>query len=299
MPAVDALHTAPAITWKRYLELTKPRVVALLLFTALVGMLLEIEGEVPWGRLVFGLIGIGLASAAGAAINHVVDRHIDGVMQRTQRRPLPSGELDSASALAFAALLGTAGVVILATWVNLLTTLLTFGAMIGYAVIYTLLLKRTTPQNVVWGGAAGAAPPLLGAAAITGQVTEGALLLFLIVFIWTPPHFWPLAIRRRDDYRNAAIPMLPVTHGLAFAKTQVLLYSFMLLAVSLLPFAARTAGWLYLAGAVPLGLGFIVHAWRLYRGSGDEGAMATFRYSIVYLFVLFALLLADHSLAAG
>ncbi len=299
MPAIDTLSLPRAAPWRRYYELTKPRVVLLMLFTALVGMILAIEGPVPWERLILGLVGIALASAAGAVINHVVDQRIDALMARTRGRPLPTGQVDSRAALVFAAGLAVTGVLTLIIGVNGLTALLTFVAMIGYAGIYTIFLKRTTPQNIVWGGAAGAAPPLLGAAAITGGVDVQALTLFLIVFIWTPPHFWPLAIHRSDEYRHANIPMLPVTHGLRFTKTQVLLYSFMLFAVSLLPFAIQSAGLLYLAVAIPLGLGFIYQAWRLYMGSGRQHAMATFRYSILYLMGIFAALVADRLLPLG
>lgn len=297
MPAVSIFGVPAAASWKRYYDLTKPKVVLLMLFTAFVGMLLTTQGPLPWGQMLAGLVGIGLVSAAGAAVNHVVDRRIDALMARTRHRPLPTGQVDTAGGLLFATVIAVTGVSVLIAGTNLLTALLTFLAMVGYAVGYTVFLKRTTPQNVVWGGAAGAAPPLLGAAAVTGEVGVDALVLFLIIFIWTPPHFWPLAIHRLDDYRRADIPMLPVTHGLPFTKFQVLIYSCMLLAVSLLPFALQTSGLLYLAGAVPLGLGFVVHAWRLYRGSGSAHAMATFRYSIIYLFALFALLIADRFVA--
>ncbi len=295
MPATDIVYAPTTASWKRYLSLTKPRIVALMLFTALVGMLLSIEGTAtPWDRILFGLLGIGLAAGAGAVVNHLLDVRIDAVMERTRRRPMPSGHIDGAGALGFAIILAASAMAILAGLVNIVSAALTFGAMIGYAIVYTVFLKRTTPQNIVWGGAAGASPPVLGAAAITGEVTLDALLLSLIIFIWTPPHFWPLAIHRVDDYRQAKIPMLPVTHGLRFTKTQVLLYSIMLMAVTLLPFSTQSAGALYLTGVVPLGLGFIWHAWRLYQGNGAEHAMPTFRYSIIYLFGLFALLLGDH-----
>lgn len=293
MRATDALVLPVTTSWRRYYDLTKPRIVLLMLFTALVGMALTADGPVPWLQAGAGLLGIGLAAAAGAVFNHIIDRRLDAVMTRTRNRPLPSGQVDLGSALVFGALLAAAGMFVLMVGTNTLTAALTFTALIGYSVIYTAYLKRTTPQNVVWGGAAGAAPPLLGAAAVTGEVGIEALLLFFIIFIWTPPHFWPLAIRRKEEYRRASIPMLPLTHGLAFTKAQVLGYSGMLLTVSLLPFVLHSSGWLYLAGAIPLGLGFVYHAWRLYRGREDEHAMATFRYSILYLFALFALLLAD------
>jgi protoheme IX farnesyltransferase len=282
------------VSWRRYYELTKPKVVMLILFTALVGMLLAAPGMVAWETLVFGLLGIGLAAAAGAVVNHVVDQHIDRIMERTRDRPLPSGRMDAPHAIAFALTLATIAMVVLMVWVNALTAALTFGAFIGYAVIYTVFLKRSTPQNIVWGGLAGALPPLLGWTAVSGEVHTHALLLVLLIFVWTPPHFWALAIKRRDEYARAAIPMLPVTHGIAFTKQQVFIYTLMLLAVSLMPVFAHMSGLLYLAGAVGLGLGFVYHAWRLLREEGDAWAMRTFGYSIVYLTALFAFLLVDH-----
>jgi len=282
------------VSWRRYYELTKPKVVMLILFTALVGMLLAAPGMVAWETLVFGLLGIGLAAAAGAVVNHVVDQRIDRIMERTRGRPLPSGRMDAPHAIAFALTLATIAMVVLMVWVNALTAALTFGAFIGYAVIYTIFLKRSTPQNIVWGGLAGALPPLLGWTAVSGEVHTHALLLVLLIFVWTPPHFWALAIKRRDEYARAAIPMLPVTHGIAFTKQQVFIYTLMLLAVSLMPVFAHMSGLLYLAGAVGLGLGFVYHAWRLLRGEGDAWAMKTFGYSIVYLTALFAVLLVDH-----
>ena len=286
------------VSWRRYYELTKPKVVMLILFTALVGMLLAAPGMVAWETLVFGLLGIGLAAAAGAVVNHVVDQHIDRIMERTRGRPLPSGRMDAPHAIAFALTLATIAMVVLMVWVNALTAALTFGAFIGYAVVYTIFLKRSTPQNIVWGGLAGALPPLLGWTAVSGEVHTHALLLVLLIFVWTPPHFWALAIKRRDEYARAAIPMLPVTHGIAFTKQQVFIYTLMLLAVSLMPVFAHMSGLLYLAGAVGLGLGFVYHAWRLLRGEGDAWAMKTFGYSIVYLTALFAVLLVDHYVRA-
>ena len=282
--------------WRRYYALTKPKVVLLIAFTALVGMLLSTAGPVPLPLLLAGMTGIALAAASGAALNHVVDRHIDALMERTRDRPLPRGELETGRALLFALGLGALSMVLLATLVNALTAGLTFAALIGYALAYTVFLKRTTPQNIVWGGAAGAAPPLLGWTAVTGEVSAEPLLLMLIVFIWTPAHFWPLAIARRHEYARAGIPMLPVTHGVAFTKQQVLLYTLMLVAVSLMPFIGHTSGLLYLAGAVPLGLGFLYRAWSLYRSPDERLAMPTFGYSIFYLSLLFAFLLADHYL---
>ncbi len=291
------LRTATTLTaWRSYYELTKPKVVLLIVFTAVVGMLLATPGMVPWQPLLFGTLGIGLAAASGAAINHLVEAHIDARMERTRGRPLPTGRLDQPHALAFALGLATLAMLLLVTWVNVLTAALTFASLIGYAVVYTLMLKRNTSQNIVWGGAAGAAPPLLGWAAVTGEVTLQAFLLFLIVFIWTPPHFWPLAIRRREDYARAGLPMLPVTHGVEFTKLQILLYTGLLFGVSLLPFAVRMSGYLYLAGAVVLGVGFLLQAWQLYRSEGDEKAMGVFGYSIAYLGMLFGFLLVDHYL---
>jgi protoheme IX farnesyltransferase len=291
-----SLGDTDAIAWRRYYDLTKPKVVALILFTALVGMLLASPGTVPLQPLLFGLLGIGLASAAGAALNHVVDQRIDAVMERTRNRPLPSGDLDVPHALGFALGLIVLSMLVLASLVNPLTAVLTFFAFIGYAVIYTMYLKRATPQNIVWGGIAGAMPPLLGWTAVTGEVGVEGLLLVLLIFVWTPPHFWALAIKRREEYARAGIPMLPVTHGVAYTKLQVLIYSLMLLTVSLMPFLVHMSGLLYLAGAVGLGTGFVYHAVRLLRSEGDSHAMKTFGYSIVYLTALFGFLLADHYL---
>jgi protoheme IX farnesyltransferase len=283
-------------SWRRYYDLTKPKVVMLIAFTALVGMLLAMPDLPAWELLVPALIGISLAAAAGAVVNHVVDQHIDALMERTRARPLPAGRMDAPHAAAFAALLATAAMAVLLVWVNALTAALTFAAFLGYAVIYTVFLKRSTPQNIVWGGLAGALPPLLGWTAATGEVHTHGLLLVLLIFVWTPPHFWALAIRRRAEYARAGIPMLPVTHGVAFTKQQVFLYTLMLLAVSLMPVYAHMSGVIYLVGAVGLGLGFVYHAWRLLREPGDAWAMRTFGYSIVYLQAMFALLLADHYL---
>ena len=277
-----------------YLELTKPRVVALITFTAMVGMLLATPGMVPWEVLVFGSLGIALMAGSAAAINHLVDRRVDAMMARTRHRPLPSGHLESWQVLGFAVIIGLSGLGLLLAFTNLLTAILTFASLIGYAVIYTLFLKRATPQNIVIGGAAGAAPPLLGWTAVTGQVDSGALLLFLIIYIWTPPHFWALAIHRRHDYANADIPMLPVTHGVAFTRLHILLYTILLFLITLLPFLTGMSGWIYLIGAVLLGLRFLSYAVRLYATGDDRLAMPTFGFSIVYLFGLFAALMLDH-----
>jgi len=281
---------------RSYLALCKLRVVALIVFTAVVGMLLAVPGMPPVGPFVAATAGIALAAAAAAALNHVIDRHIDARMRRTCYRPLPLGALGERHALAFAAVLGVASMAVLTLAVNLLTAALTFGTLIGYAVVYTAYLKHATPQNIVLGGAAGAAPPILGWAAMTGTVSPDALALFLIVFVWTPPHFWALAIHRRDDYAAAGVPMLPVTHGIRLTRLHVLLYTVLLVAISTMPWLLRASGWLYLAAAIVLGAGFLRHSWRLWRGADARAPMATFRYSILYLFLLFAALLADHYL---
>ncbi len=282
--------------WREYWALTKPKVVALITFTAMVGMFLATEAMVPWDVLVFGALGIAACAASAATLNHLADRRIDALMNRTCRRPLPSGSLEARQALAFAVLLGACGMGLLFAFTNALTAWLTFASLIGYALVYTLFLKRATPQNIVIGGAAGAAPPLLGWTAVTGTVEEGALLLFLIVFVWTPPHFWALAIHRRDDYARADVPMLPVTHGVAFTRLQILLYTVLLCVVGWLPFLTGVGGWLYLAGSTALGARFLWLAWRMWRHADDRLAMPTFGYSIVYLFGLFAVLMLDHYL---
>ncbi len=289
---VEAIH--PRMDWREFLELCKPKVVVLILFTALVGMFLSTEGFVPFRAWFWGLIGIGLAASAGAVLNHWVDREIDLRMERTHHRPLPAGNIHSRQAVAFALVLAAASMVVLFTFVNALTAMLTFASMFGYAVIYSMFLKHSTPQNIVLGGAAGAAPPVLGWTAVTGELHSEALLLFLIIFIWTPPHFWALAIKRVDDYKKADVPMLPVTHGIAFTKLHVLLYTILLVIVTIMPFVVMMSGTIYLAGAVTLGAGFVFYSVRLYRSDGDRYAMKTFGYSIFYLSALFAFLLLDH-----
>ncbi|HSS64651.1 MAG TPA: heme o synthase, partial [Gammaproteobacteria bacterium] len=286
---VDA---APA--WREYLALCKPRVVSLIVFTAVIGMFLSTDGMVPLAALLFGTAGIGLAASAGAAINHIADRRIDAVMARTRSRPLPTGRLDTMRAVLFAGALCTISMLMLVSMVNLLTAVLTFASMIGYSVVYTVFLKWRTPQNIVIGGAAGAMPPVLGWSAVTGSIDPHALLLFLIIFAWTPPHFWALAIHRKDDYARADIPMLPVTHGIAFTRTYVMLYTLVLVVVSLLPFVTRMSGVLYLAAALILGAGFLYQAVVLYRGQDERAPYRTFKYSIHYLSGLFAALLIDH-----
>lgn len=280
--------------WREYYELCKPRVVALIVFTAMVGMLLSTPGMVPLNAFLFGSLGIALGAASGAAINQLVERRIDAVMARTMHRPLPAGRVDTLSALVFALILGALSMLVLITQVNTLTAVLTFLSMIGYAVVYTLYLKRATPQNIVIGGAAGATPPVLGWTAVTGQVDPHALLLFLIIFIWTPPHFWALAVNRHREYAKADVPMLPVTHGLPFTRLQILLYTILLFLVTLLPFATRMSGLFYLFGAVVLGTGFLYYAVALYRRKEPRLAMKTFGYSIWYLMGLFMFLLVDH-----
>lgn len=280
--------------WRDYYTLTKPKVVMLITFTAMVGMFLATERMVPWEILVFGSIGIALVAGSAAAINHLVDRHIDAVMARTRGRPLPTGQLEGWQVLTFAGLIGLLGMVLLLVFTNPLCAWLTFGSLIGYAVVYTMFLKRATPQNIVIGGAAGAAPPLLGWVAVSGQIEPGALLLFLIVFIWTPPHFWALAIHRRDEYAEVDIPMLPVTHGVELTRLHILLYTILLFLVALLPYLIGMSGLLYLLGACLLGGRFLWFAWRLYRDADTRMAMPTFGFSIVYLFALFAVLMVDH-----
>jgi protoheme IX farnesyltransferase len=279
---------------REYLELTKPRVVSLIVFTAIVGMFLSTPAMVPWFLLVLATFGIGLAAASAAAINHLVEHRSDALMARTRARPLPTGQLSSRQAIVFAAVLGALSMLILGFGVNVLTAVLTFVSLIGYSIIYTVFLKRRTPQNIVIGGAAGAAPPVLGWTAVTGEIASDALLLFLIIFVWTPPHFWALALYRRHEYAKAGIPMLPVTHGAELTRLHVLLYTALLTAVTLLPFATHMSGWIYLLGVVPLNVGFLYYAWRLYRHYSDQIARRTFGYSIQYLALLFALLLIDH-----
>jgi protoheme IX farnesyltransferase len=280
--------------WRDYYILTKPKVVMLITFTALVGMFLATERMVPWAVLIFGGLGITLVAASAAAINHLVDQRIDAIMARTQRRPLPTGQIEVWQALVFAGVLGVVGMVLLLVFTNPLCAWLTFGSLVGYAVVYTMFLKRATPQNIVIGGAAGAAPPLLGWVAVTGQVEPGALLLFLIIFTWTPPHFWALAIHRREEYAQVDIPMLPVTHGVALTRLHILLYTILLCLVTLLPYLIGMSGVLYLVGSTLLGARFLWLAWRLYHYADDRLAMPTFGYSIVYLFALFAVLMVDH-----
>ncbi len=283
------------VDWRDYYELTKPRVVLLIVFTAIVGMFLSVPGLPNLEGLIFGTVGIGLAASSAAVFNHVLDARTDILMMRTRGRPLPQGKLTEKSALIFASVLCVIAMIILWFLVNPLTAVLTFSSLIGYAVIYTVWLKRATPQNIVIGGAAGAAPPILGWTAITDEVTSAALLLFLIIFVWTPPHFWALAIARKEEYAKVDIPMLPVTHGEAYTRLNILLYSILLVLVTLLPYLIGMSGLIYLAGAVALDAYFLVYAIRMYRDYDDvELPMAMFKYSISYLGLLFSALLIDH-----
>jgi protoheme IX farnesyltransferase len=291
------LAAAGSATWRDYFELGKPKVVALIVFTAVVGMFLAVPGLPPLAALVYGTVGIGLAASSAAAINHVLDRRYDEQMARTMGRPIPSGLVTTGQALAYAGVIGTLAMLVLWTLVNPLTAVLTFASLIGYAVLYTVWLKHVTPQNIVIGGAAGAAPPVLGWTAVTGSVDPHALLLFLIIFVWTPPHFWALAIARRDDYARAGIPMLPVAYGIEFTRLHILLYTILLVIVTLLPYLTGMSGLLYLVAAVVLGAVFIRHAVALRRpDAAPQLPMQVFRYSINYLMLLFAALLVDHYL---
>ena len=279
---------------RRYLELCKPKVVLLIVFTAVVGMFLAVPGWPPVSALLAGTAGIALAAASAAAINHLLDQRIDAVMARTRNRPLPRGQLGVNQVLVFAATLGVLSMALLMIWVNTLTAVLTFLSLIGYAIVYTVWLKRATPQNIVIGGAAGAAPPVLGWTAVTGAVDHNALILFLIIYVWTPPHFWALAIHRRRDYAAVDIPMLPVTHGVHFTRWHIFFYTILLVIVTTLPFLTGMSGALYLAGVTVLNLGFLWYAFRLLRENDERLPMQTFGYSIIYLMVLFVFLLADH-----
>ena len=282
------------IAFARYFELTKPRVVALIVFTAVIGMFLAVPGLPPWRPVLFGSLGIWLAASSAAAINHLLDQRIDALMARTAHRPLPTGGLNSRQVLVFAIVLGALSMVLLVWQVNVLTAWLTFASLIGYAIVYTGYLKRATPQNIVIGGAAGAAPPVLGWAAISNTVDPHALLLFLIIFIWTPPHFWALAIFRREDYARALIPMLPVIYGVTYTRWQILFYTILLFIVTLLPWITGMSGLFYLGGAVVLGAVFLYYAIRLMNPPDELFAMEVFKYSIWYLMALFAFLLIDH-----
>ncbi len=288
-------HTLMA-SWRDYLEMCKPKVVALMLLTAVIGMFLATPGMVPWDVLVFGNLGIALAAGSAAAINHVIDRQIDAQMARTHRRPIVLGRVKPHQAIIFAVVIGTLGIAILALLVNPLTAWLTLGSLIGYAFIYTGYLKRATPQNIVIGGLSGAAPPLLGWTSVSNHLDANALLLVLIIFAWTPPHFWALAIHRSAEYAKVEIPMLPVTHGKRYTALHILLYTLIMIAVSVLPFVTGMSGLLYLVSATALGLGFLYWACVLVWGNDPRAPLRTFKYSINYLMVLFIAMLIDHYL---
>ncbi len=292
--AVASLSARAGVPWRDFLELTKPKVSLLIVFTAVVGMVLASPGMVPLTALVFGGIGIALASGSAAAFNHVIDRRIDGQMARTRRRPLPTGHLLQRQALLFATTLAVASMLILWIGVNPLTAALSFASLIGYAIVYTMWLKRATPQNIVIGGAAGAAPPILGWAAVTNHVDGSALLLFLIIFTWTPPHFWALAIARRDEYAKVGIPMLPVTHGIPYTRLQIVLYTILLVLATLLPYLAGMSGFIYLGAALLLDARFLYLVLALQAGRRADLPVRTFRFSITYLMLLFGALIVDH-----
>ncbi len=285
--------TTAATTWQDYLELCKPRVVALILLTAVIGMLLATP-NIPWQTLFFGTLGIGFAACSAAIINQMVDRRIDALMNRTLNRPLPSGKISVQQAIIFATFLGVAGIVVLIKYINNLTAILTFATLIGYAVIYTVYLKRATPQNIVIGGLAGAAPPLLGWTAVTNQMDAAGLLLVLLIFAWTPPHFWALAVARYEEYAKAKIPMLPVTHGIHFTTLCILLYTILMILIAIMPFVIKMSGYIYLLGSSVLNIIFLYLAIKLYLTQDRQIAMRTFHYSILYLMLIFIVLLVDH-----
>jgi len=291
----DTVQTQPA-TWRDYKELTKPNVVLLMILTSAIGMFMAVPGMVPLDVLVLGNLGIALCAASAATVNHLVDQRVDLKMARTRNRPLARGRVGNWHATLFALAMGASGMAILLVWINPLTAWLTLASLVGYAFVYTMFLKRATPQNIVIGGLAGAAPPLLGWTAVTGEIHGHALLLVLIIFAWTPPHFWALAIHRREEYAAVDIPMLPVTHGVAFTKLHILLYTVIMFLITLLPYATRMSGPLYLLGAVVLGAGFLYWAVELLRGKNADAPMATFKYSIIYLASLFMVMLVDHYL---
>ncbi len=283
-----------AVNWRDYYEMCKPRVVMLMILTSMVGMFLAVPGMVPLDILILGNVGIALVAASGAVVNHLIDRKVDAVMRRTVNRPMPQGRVDPAQAAWFAGSIGVAGMLIMLIWVNALSAWLTLASFIGYAFIYTGYLKRATPQNIVIGGLSGAMPPLLGWAAVSGTIEPGALILVLIIFAWTPPHFWALAIYRKDEYAKTGIPMLPVTHGEHLTKIHIILYTIIMILVSVLPYLIGMSGPLYLLAALVLGFGFLYWTLLLMFKPKQSTAMDTFRYSIVYLMVLFPVLLADH-----
>lgn len=292
--ALSLASQQTGIRLRQFYQLCKPRVVSLIVFTAVIGMFLSVPGMVPLQALIVGTIGIALVAGAAAAMNCLIEQKIDSRMARTRWRPLPSGRITSTQTGVFAAMVGGCGLLLLYFFVNPLTTWLTLGTFVGYAVVYTVILKPITPQNIVIGGASGAMPPVLGWAAVTGEVTHDALLLFLIIFAWTPPHFWALAMYRKNEYAEAGVPMLPVTHGNEFTSLHILLYTVILIAVSLLPFATKMSGLIYISSATALGAIYMVYAIKILHNYSDKLAQSAFRYSIVYLSLLFAALLIDH-----
>ena len=287
------------LRWQDYLELCKPSVVALMLITSLIGMLLATNQMVPLDVLLLGNLGIALSAGSAAVVNHVVDQHIDEKMARTANRPIVRGRIEPRQAIIFATAIGFLGLSILSMFINILTALLTLGSLVGYAFIYTMYLKRATPQNIVIGGLAGASPPLLGWTAVTGELHHHALLLVLIIFAWTPPHFWALAVHRKDEYAQAKIPMLPVTHGERYTKLNILLYTLILFVVSMMPYVTGMLGWLYLSGASILGAGFIYCSLLMLKDEGGDSGIKTFNYSIFYLTALFLVMLLDHYLVVA
>lgn len=299
MSKTESVSKSPVMAqplWRDYYELTKPGVVMLMILTSLIGMLLAVPGMVPLDILIFGNLGIAFCAGSAATVNHLVDRQIDLKMARTFNRPVANGRVSPISASLFAAILGAVGMGMLLIFVNAATAWLTLASLLGYAVVYTMFLKRASPQNIVIGGLAGAAPPLLGWTAVTGEIQGHGLLLALIIFAWTPPHFWALAIHRKDEYANAEIPMLPVTHGVRYTKIHILLYTFILLAVTMLPFVTGMLNWLYALGALVLNIGFIYWALVMLLTERESAGMDTFKYSIVYLMALFVIMLVDHYL---
>lgn len=290
------LASNQTVSWRDYYEMCKPRVVMLMILTAMVGMFLAVPGMVPWDILILGNLGIALVAGSGAVVNHLIDYRVDSIMKRTHNRPIPQGRVDQRQAAFFAASIGIAGMLILLLWVNPLCAWLTLASFVGYAFVYTGYLKRATPQNIVIGGLSGAMPPLLGWSAVTGAIEPGAIILVLIIFAWTPPHFWALAIHRKEEYAKTGIPMLPVTHGEHLTKIHIILYTVIMFLITLLPYLTGMSGPIYLLAAVVLGLGFLWWSLMLMYRPKATTAMDTFRYSIVYLMVLFVVLLIDHYL---
>ena len=290
------LASKQSVSWRDYYEMCKPRVVMLMILTAMVGMFLAVPGMVPLDVLILGNIGIALVAGSGAVVNHLIDHRVDSLMKRTHNRPIPQGRVDPKQAAIFAAAIGVAGMLILLVWVNALSAWLTLASFVGYAFIYTGYLKRATPQNIVIGGLSGAMPPLLGWSAVTGTIEPGALILVLIIFAWTPPHFWALAIHRKEEYAKTGIPMLPVTHGEHVTKLHIILYTIIMILITLLPYLTGMSGPIYLLAAIVLGLGFLWWSLILMLKPKPSTAMDTFQYSIVYLMVLFIVLMTDHYL---